>query len=130
MGKFSNHLSARSALALSAGLATVLLFASNPAARIPGATVKASTVRLAESLSDIEYARAGSKSLKLDLHLPEGDGPFPVIVWIHGGGWTSGSKQLSADGPQLRQTTRGYAVASINYRLSQEAKFPAQIEDC
>ncbi|HST19957.1 MAG TPA: alpha/beta hydrolase [Blastocatellia bacterium] len=81
-------------------------------------------------MRDREYARVGNKSLKLDLYLPQGQGPFPLIIWVHGGGWTSGDKSLSADSPQFRQTARGYAVASINYRLSQEAKFPAQIEDC
>jgi len=75
---------------------------------------------------DIEYARAGNKRLLLDLHLPPGEGPFPVIVWIHGGAWLSGSKE---GGPALRQVERGYAVASINYRFSYEARFPAQIED-
>jgi acetyl esterase/lipase len=77
-------------------------------------------------LRDIEYARAGGRRLLLDLHLPAGRGPFPVIVWIHGGGWLSGSKD---GGPALRQAGRGYAVASINYRFSYQARFPAQIED-
>ena len=84
----------------------------------------------AQTFLDIEYARSGVESLKLDLYLPEGQGPFPLIIWVHGGGWTSGDKDLNPNGAQIRQTTRGYAVASINYRLSHEAKFPAQIEDC
>ena len=84
----------------------------------------------AQTLRDIEYARIGDRSIELDLYLPEGQGPFPVIIWIHGGGWTSGDKDLDPNDPQVRQVGRGYAVASINYRLSQEAKFPAQIEDC
>jgi acetyl esterase/lipase len=85
----------------------------------------------AQTLRDLEYARINNKSLRLDLCLPEGAAtPLPLIVWVHGGGWTSGNKNLDANGPQLRQVARGYAVASINYRLSQEAKFPAQIEDC
>ena len=84
----------------------------------------------AQTLRDLEYARRGNQSLKLDLYLPDGQGPFPLIIWIHGGGWTSGDKDLSSNGPQVRQTTRGYAVASIDYRLSHQAKFPAQIEDC
>lgn len=84
----------------------------------------------AQTLRDIEYARFSNESLELDLYLPEGHGPFPLIIWIHGGGWTSGDKALSPNGPQIRQTARGYAVASINYRLSHQAKFPAQIEDC
>ncbi|HEY1171621.1 MAG TPA: prolyl oligopeptidase family serine peptidase [Verrucomicrobiae bacterium] len=67
---------------------------------------------------------------RLDLYIPEkSDGPLPLIIWVHGGGWQNGSK----DGcPPLREgyTQRGYAVASINYRLSGHATFPAQIEDC
>lgn len=81
----------------------------------------------AQTLRDIEYATADGKRLLLDLYLPEGAGPHPVIVWVHGGGWLAGNKN---GGPAVRQATRGYAVASINYRLSFEAKFPAQIEDC
>ena len=84
----------------------------------------------AQILRDIEYARVEDRSIQLDLYLPEDQGPFPVIIWIHGGGWTSGDKDLDPNDPQVRQVGRGYAVASINYRLSQQAKFPAQIEDC
>ncbi len=80
-----------------------------------------------QTLRDLEYARAGNKRLLLDLYLPEGAGPFPVIVWVHGGAWLSGDKE---DTPAIREVSRGYAVASINYRLSFEAQFPAQLEDC
>lgn len=79
---------------------------------------------------DLEYVPNGHERNKLDLFVPEkADGPLPLIIWIHGGGWQNGSK----DGcPPLRAgyTERGYAVASINYRLSGHATFPAQIEDC
>jgi acetyl esterase/lipase len=79
-------------------------------------------------LRDLEYARVGEKKLLLDLYLPEkADGPLPVIVGIHGGGWSAGSKE-GAQG--VRLSGRGYAVACIMYRLSGEAIFPAQIEDC
>ncbi|MBL8111829.1 MAG: alpha/beta hydrolase [Acidobacteria bacterium] len=77
----------------------------------------------------IEYGRAGSTPLLLDLYVPDGPGPFPVIVWIHGGGWSGGTRSLDANGPIVRQTTRGYALASLDYRLSGQARFPAQIED-
>lgn len=77
---------------------------------------------------DIVFARAGHKDLLLDLYLPEGaEAPLPLIVWIHGGAWSTGSKK---DAPAARMTQRGYAVASISYRLSHEAIFPAQIHDC
>jgi len=79
-------------------------------------------------LHDLEYARVGEKSLRLDLYLPQdAPGPHPTIVWVHGGAWRQGSKENTR---AARQAERGYAVASINYRLSQEAIFPAQIHDC
>jgi acetyl esterase/lipase len=83
-----------------------------------------------KSHRDLVYVEGGHERHKLDLHLPEkADGPLPLIIWVHGGGWQNGSK----DGcPPLRggYIERGYAVASINYRLSGHAVFPAQIEDC
>jgi acetyl esterase/lipase len=65
---------------------------------------------------------------KLDIAVPAGPGPHPLIVWIHGGGWEMGSK--GGFGPAtVHQVARGYAVAGINYRFSQHATFPAQIHD-
>ena len=52
---------------------------------------------------------------------------MPVIVWVHGGGWKDGNKNWRRAVPLV---PKGYAVANINYRLSQDAVFPAQIEDC
>ena len=82
-----------------------------------------------KALRDIEYDRVGENKLLLDLYLREEkpDKALPVIVWIHGGAWLAGDKRNC---PAVRLATRGYAVASINYRLSQEAVFPAQIHDC
>ncbi|MHB9025797.1 MAG: alpha/beta hydrolase fold domain-containing protein [Armatimonadota bacterium] len=77
---------------------------------------------------NIEYARVGVKLLLLDLYLPkDAEDALPLIVWVHGGAWRAGDKEYC---PAARLTARGYAVASIEYRLSQEAIFPAQIEDC
>lgn len=81
-------------------------------------------------IKDVEYARAGDISLRLDLYLPEGEGPHPLIVWIHGGAFRSGDKGGIFWSPMPRQTERGYAVASINYRLSGQAAFPALVYDC
>lgn len=64
---------------------------------------------------------------KLDLAVPKGDGPFPLIVWIHGGGWEAGNKD--GFGPLAGQLARGYAIATINYRYSKHAPFPAQLID-
>lgn len=78
---------------------------------------------------DIVYARVGEKDLLLDLYRPEqGPTPLPVILWVHGGGWRGGSK--GSGGRARPMVARGYAVVDINYRLSGEALFPAQIEDC
>lgn len=82
----------------------------------------------ARKLSDLEYTRAPGRPLKLDLYLPTGaTNPLPVLVWIHGGAWKMGSKNWCPIAPLV---TNGLAVASIEYRLSGEAKFPAQIMDC
>lgn len=78
---------------------------------------------------DVPYASA-SPAQRLDLYAPvTGKGPSPVVVWVHGGGWAAGDKRLSPASFQLRLVERGYAVASVNYRLSGEATFPAQIQD-
>jgi len=75
---------------------------------------------------DIEYARVGDHSLRLDLHRPAEEGPHALIVWVHGGAWRSGSKDFMPLGDLL---SKGYAVASVDYRLSPVAPFPAQVHD-
>ena len=76
---------------------------------------------------DLSYVEKGHERQKLDLYLPTADSPTALIVWVHGGAWLAGDK---AGTPALALTKEGYAVASLNYRLSQHALFPAQIEDC
>ncbi|OYW24638.1 MAG: hypothetical protein B7Z55_01605, partial [Planctomycetales bacterium 12-60-4] len=78
---------------------------------------------------DISYIPEGDVAQKLDLYLPEkaAENPLPLIVHIHGGGWRGGSKFPCAVAPMV---LKGYAVASVEYRFSQKAIFPAQIQDC
>jgi acetyl esterase/lipase len=77
---------------------------------------------------DLEYAKVGDTALLLDLYRPESSGaPLPLVVWVHGGAWRGGSKDVC---PAVPLSGRGYVVASINYRLTGVATFPAQIEDC
>ncbi|MCX7010024.1 MAG: prolyl oligopeptidase family serine peptidase [Kiritimatiellaeota bacterium] len=77
---------------------------------------------------DVEYVAGGGKSQALDLYVPENaDGMLPVIIFIHGGGWRSGSKDMV---PALSLLPRGYAIASIEYRFSDKALWPAQLDDC
>jgi acetyl esterase/lipase len=87
---------------------------------ITGNAQKDSLVR-----KDIVYAETGNKKLLLDLYMPDIKRSPYLIVWIHGGAWRSGSKES----PPLGVLGSGYALASINYRLSTEARFPAPIHD-
>jgi len=76
---------------------------------------------------DLPYVTNGHERQKLDLFLPRTGEKLPLIIRIHGGAWLSGSKEGEWPQDYVRY---GYAVARINYRLSQHAIFPAQIEDC
>ena len=88
-------------------------------------------------VKDIAYVKDGHNRQKLDLYLPDThakgvDGQenvkgLPVIVWVHGGGWRGGSRFPC---PAAKFGLEGYAIASIGYRLTDAATFPAQIEDC
>ncbi len=90
---------------------------------------KPNTSQIKNKWLDVAYATA-SQAQKLDIYLPqEGNGPFPVIVSIHGGAFKGGDKVDGQVTPMLDGLKRGYAVVSINYRLSGEAIFPAQIYD-
>lgn len=75
--------------------------------------------------TDIEFARVDGLPLMLDLHKPAALNP-PLIVYVHGGAWRAGDKK---DVPIFRLVNHGYAIASIGYRLSTQAVFPAQIHD-
>lgn len=82
-----------------------------------------------QATKDVQYVAGGSPSEKLDLYIPKsGSGPFPVVVWIHGGGWLLGDK--SANPPVDDVSDRGWALVSINHRTPVEAKYPAQLHDC
>jgi len=99
---------------------------------LPGvadATVKGEAPPGARVIHDLVYGKAGVRELLLDLYLPEEEtsSRLPVIVFIHGGGWRMGSKDRC---PAADMAAKGYAVASVGYRLSGEATFPAQIGDC
>jgi acetyl esterase/lipase len=89
----------------------------------------APTDQIKRRFLDIPYAHL-SPAQKLDIYLPdEGDGPFPVIVSIHGGAFMGCDKADLQVLPALQGLKRGYAVVAINYRLSGEAKFPALVHD-
>ncbi|MCA8991079.1 MAG: prolyl oligopeptidase family serine peptidase [Planctomycetaceae bacterium] len=90
----------------------------------PGKETSSTTV----TYRDLEYSRAGDLPLLLDLYRPRNsDEALPVVVWVHGGGWKNGSKERC---PATWLTEHGYAIASINYRLTDQGQWPAQIDDC
>lgn len=82
-----------------------------------------------KEIKDVEYGTTPQKKLLLDLYLPEKlDKPVPGLIFIHGGGWKSGSR-TDYKYYTVRFAKRGYVVATISYRFSQEAPFPGCVED-
>jgi acetyl esterase/lipase len=77
-------------------------------------------------IHDIPYAEIPGLTLYLDLYKPTAGGRLPMVVYIHGGSWLSGTRKKCP----VWLISKGYAVASIEYRLSSQAVFPAQIFDC
>lgn len=76
---------------------------------------------------DIQYGTGGDRPLFLDLLRPaDVRTPLPAVIWIHGGGWQAGERQPN---PNRTLAERGFVTATISYRFSQEAIFPAQIHD-
>lgn len=119
MKKISNYLALGFSLVLSL-LITTLSFAQPGPASYPN--------DLQPTHADVPYADVSASQI-LDLFIPEGEGPFPLVINIHGGGFMMGSKEM-LDAPLARMwLQQGIAVASINYRLSGEALFPAAVQD-
>jgi acetyl esterase/lipase len=94
-----------------------------------GVFLASGIVSASEPQRGIEFARVGETVLQLDLYRPDPDrrdAPPPLIVWVHGGAWRAGSRE---DVPIRALVEQGYAIASIDYRLSTTARFPAQVHD-
>jgi acetyl esterase/lipase len=105
--------------------ASAILFGSAPQSAAQGCT----------TYSGLTYATyldgaGATQNLQLDLMVPASSGgPVPVVIFIHGGGWRSGSR-LPIPSPRVTGLcSRGYAVASVDYRLTTVALWPAQIQD-
>jgi acetyl esterase/lipase len=79
----------------------------------------------AREYKDLVYATVDGKDLRLDLYLPAGDQAPPLLVWVHGGAWSGGTKA----GVPGAFVEHGIATASLDFRLSTEARFPAQVHD-
>jgi acetyl esterase/lipase len=105
-------------------------FAQNTPAPKPAAKPAAAPLPAGvKAERDILYVAGGVPAQSLDIYFPEKtpDKPLPLVVWIHGGGWKGGSKTGC---PAVFLVDRGYIVASVEYRFSQAAVYPAQIQDC
>jgi acetyl esterase/lipase len=104
------------------GIATLaLMVLALPALGAQGPKVKTE--------NDLVYTKAGATELKLDMARPaEGDGPFPAVLVIHGGGWRGGNKSQMR-GLLAEFARRGYVAVSPQYRLCPKETFPAQVHD-
>ncbi|MBN2386852.1 MAG: alpha/beta hydrolase [Anaerolineales bacterium] len=84
--------------------------------------------RYGQTLLDVPYCTMDGEPQRMDVYFPASGGPWPALVYIHGGGWTEGDKSEATDlGAEM--SARGYVVFSLNYRLYPAARFPAMIED-
>jgi len=83
----------------------------------------------AELKTDIEFAKVGDVSLTLDASVPDGPGPFPTAILVHGGGFTNGTKQSYIKPLFDPLTQAGFTWFTINYRLAPQHRYPAPVED-
>ncbi len=102
---------------------------------LPAVPVTASAgvapVKLGTLEKNVVYGTAGGIALKMDIYYPQrAEGAAPAVLYVHGGAWTKGSKDLGPAVNDVRMLQeRGYLVAAVDYRLAPQYKFPAQIED-
>lgn len=102
------------------------LIGKYPFIRIAGSELPPSV----RAVRDITYIRRGGHALQLDLYLPaqKPAAPLPAVVFVHGGGWQTGNRAEFAP-MAIRMAERGFATATVSYRLSPEARYPAAIHD-
>ena len=98
-------------------------------ARLSMLTLCAATILSAQTERDIEYSRPGGEPQLLDASVPEGDGPFPAAILVHGGGFEGGDKQTYITYIFEPLSKARFVWFSINYRLSPKHRFPAATED-
>jgi len=79
-----------------------------------------------EKITDVIYGETGDRELLLDVYLPAVTANPPLLVWVHGGAWRGGTKDRVMI---LDFINDGYAIASLDFRLSGEGMFPAQVHD-
>ena len=86
--------------------------------------------RYSETLTDITYCTPDHSPQAMDIYIPDAGGPWPVLVYVHGGAWMRGDKAEPMMSMFAKwMTAQGYLVASVNYRLYPDAQFPAMVQD-
>jgi acetyl esterase/lipase len=116
----------RALTAMAVTIVAATVASAGAAAQAPaGRSVRSEASRVAGSQKDVVYATVDGKPLALDIHLPAGSAAPPLVVWVHGGAWRTGDKD-EVPHPILE---KGFAIASVNYRLSGDARFPAAVHD-
>jgi acetyl esterase/lipase len=116
---------ARSILTLALGLVVLAGCSLSSPKPLPET---AASEHFADHKSDLEYA-SGSAAQRLDLHVPAGAEPSPVVVLLHGGFWEGGDKSDFGLSTVSALTKAGYAVALVNFRLMADAPWPAAVQD-
>ncbi|GAA2332052.1 alpha/beta hydrolase fold domain-containing protein [Saccharopolyspora halophila] len=120
---------------LAAGLALVALVATgcSPESEAESPVQVGRDLGASQVLRQRVFAERETGDLRLDLFLPDHDRPAPLVVYAHGGGWNAGERTLRPGTPEGSAArallTAGYAVATVDYRLSGAARHPAQLRD-
>jgi acetyl esterase/lipase len=106
-----------------------LIILSSLFAALPACSQESSKIKVEK---DVSYWKVGKdKDLQMDIAVPQGNGPFPAVVCVHGGAWRQGlGKRQDLTGWIERLAEEGYVAATVSYRLLPDAKFPEPIEDC
>jgi len=78
---------------------------------------------------NVVYVERSDEVLHADIYQPDGEGPFPAVLCVHGGAWVVGSKNYVGVIAELL-AHHGYTAVAVDYRLAPRYRFPAQIEDC
>jgi alpha-L-fucosidase 2 len=87
------------------------------------------TIASAQTQTDIEYGKVGDETLLLDVFVPDGNGLYPAVIIVHGGGWNSGDKQQDVNVLFKPLADANFVWFSINYRLAPKNRWPACLED-
>jgi acetyl esterase/lipase len=113
---------------LFAFLTFLAIISSACAAALTPSPTPTSFGRYGQAFTDVTYCSMDGQPQKMDLYFPKSGGPWPVFLYVHGGGWNKGDKSEGVGWKYLND--QGYLVVSVNYRLAAyNIKFPAMIED-